>query len=285
VNGRSKADLPESVIAAHLWMTRGFRVIPCQPDTKRILTGFGPNLANLTTAADIEFWFRERSCNLAVVTPPDGVILDFDDAELYARFASDNPQAAASLTERTPRGGAHVFLYAAGGTVPRRINPVDGLEVKRVALVYPSTIGGKSYTPAASGPVLTLDISQALRGFATVENTDPSPRARPEPSQGQIQVSGGLIAKVKSSWPLLSYLAYFYPEVRLTGGGRWRSGRCPWHDDANPSLWVDADRGIWGCHSCGAHGDVINWHARRMHLDTVAALQDLARQTRREVPA
>ena len=37
---------------------------------------------------------------------------------------------------------------------------------------------------------------------------------------------------------------------------------CPFHDDKNkPSLWVDAERNLFGCRACDARGDVINFVA------------------------
>jgi CHC2 zinc finger len=48
---------------------------------------------------------------------------------------------------------------------------------------------------------------------------------------------------------------------RLSGPGT-RSGtevyfRCPFHDDRNPSLRVNADRGVWYCDVCAVGGDVV----------------------------
>lgn len=31
---------------------------------------------------------------------------------------------------------------------------------------------------------------------------------------------------------------------------------CPLHEDRTPSLSVNADKGLWNCHSCGESGDV-----------------------------
>ena len=277
-------DMPIAVFAAHLWLTNGFRVLPCQPGTKSLIAGFGPNLDSLSSAEGIEFWFRARKSNLAVISPPDGLILDFDNPELYEQFAEDCPEIAASYTERTPRGGAHVFAF--GGLAVGEVGnweAVPGLELKRLVLVYPSLVNGRPYLPL-SGKILTVDLREGLRGYAE-DKRPPSPAsARPGPSQGKLGASLGIISKVKLNWPISSYLAYFEPKLRLAGAGRWRSGICPWHSDKRPSLWIDAERGLWGCHSCGAHGDVINWHARKTNLDNVDAARDLDRY-HVEVPA
>jgi len=48
---------------------------------------------------------------------------------------------------------------------------------------------------------------------------------------------------------------------RLTGPGVRRGRevffRCPLHDDHNPSLRVDAERGVWYCDPCAVGGDVV----------------------------
>jgi hypothetical protein len=48
---------------------------------------------------------------------------------------------------------------------------------------------------------------------------------------------------------------------RLSGTGTRRGKevffRCPYHDDRNPSLRVDPDRGVWYCDPCAVGGDVV----------------------------
>lgn len=70
---------------------------------------------------------------------------------------------------------------------------------------------------------------------------------------------------------------YFEREgLRLTGRGRWRSGLCPFHNDHNPSLRVNAATGAYRCMSCGAKGgDVLAFHRARHGLSFVQAARDL----------
>jgi hypothetical protein len=151
-------------------------------------------------------------------------------------------------------------------------------------MVYPSQVQGRQYKPVNAGHILAVNLAEALQGFATVEASHKAtsrppalPDGRQGHSSGNLQCRG-ILAEVKARWPILSYLAYFEPGLTLTGGGRWLSGLCPWHDDRSPSLWVDRDHNTWGCHACPAHGDVINWHARRFRITNQAqAARDLAR--------
>ncbi len=41
---------------------------------------------------------------------------------------------------------------------------------------------------------------------------------------------------------------------------------CPFHDDTNPSLSIDNNRGLYKCFSCGAGGDVFNFVREYRHL-------------------
>lgn len=44
--------------------------------------------------------------------------------------------------------------------------------------------------------------------------------------------------------------------VTLTGHGAEMKGRCPFHEDATPSLSVNQAKGLWHCFGCGASGNV-----------------------------
>ena len=38
--------------------------------------------------------------------------------------------------------------------------------------------------------------------------------------------------------------------------------RCPWHDDATPSLFIHPGKNLFNCFGCDAGGDVIQWIMR-----------------------
>ena len=46
--------------------------------------------------------------------------------------------------------------------------------------------------------------------------------------------------------------------VTLTAKGKGFAGRCPWHDDKEPSLSVDREKGLYHCFGCGESGDVVS---------------------------
>jgi hypothetical protein len=141
-----------------------------------------------------------------------------------------------------------------------------------------------------NGPILTVSaesLQKALEPFFDLGHKSTPlagkkplspPRAQNDQNSG-LRANSGVIAKVKASWPILSYLAFFEPTLRIEGrGGEWRSALCPWHNDHNPSLRINIVTNTWRCFACGAFGDVVNWHALRGNFpDQGEAAKDLAR--------
>ena len=74
-------------------------------------------------------------------------------------------------------------------------------------------------------------------------------------------------------------LSYYPTELeRLHPTGRHASARCPFHDDAHPSLTVNLASGAFRCHvpECGAQGrGVLDFHMARHGLGFVAAAKAL----------
>ena len=108
--------LTNSCVIAHLWISRGWRLLPCQPGTKRLVMGFGPNQGKIENGEDVRFWFQERGANLAVLASDSGVILDFDKIELYNQFVAGWPGLAGSYTEfHASRRSSCVFRAGSRG--------------------------------------------------------------------------------------------------------------------------------------------------------------------------
>lgn len=279
--------MPEKVSCtfdiAKVWRGRGWGLIPIQPNTKKIVKGFGQYQKRVETDQEINYWFRDRNCNLAVVCPITGVVLDFDRIEIYNEFCGVSPHLAKSYTEYTPRWGRHVFLIGTSIIKPG-LKFVPGIEVKRFCLVFPSIVDGRGYGISNPGLILRGDILKGVSMFLLTKQKD-SLGGWGERASDKLEVvlreksdKRGILTEVKSQWSILNYLHFFEPRLVLKGQGRFLAGCCPWHDDETPSLWVDWENNIWGCHGCGRHGDVINWHALKIHTsDMVAAARDLAR--------
>jgi DNA primase len=75
----------------------------------------------------------------------------------------------------------------------------------------------------------------------------------------------------------LDVLARFAPAsfATIKGAGRYRSARCPFHEDKKPSFWIDTELQIWGCHRCGIKGDVINLFSKLAGKTNGEAIKEL----------
>lgn len=68
-------------------------------------------------------------------------------------------------------------------------------------------------------------------------------------------------------------------------GIRWKGdrgiGRCPFHDDHRPSLSVDAEKGLYFCHGCGAKGNLVQFGRRLFGSTTSAAKRSVTKSSDR----
>ncbi len=60
---------------------------------------------------------------------------------------------------------------------------------------------------------------------------------------------------VKKQVDIVSLFNHF--DIELKKKGKSYLGICPWHDDKNPSLSVDKDKGLYNCFGCGESGDIF----------------------------
>ena len=105
-------------------------------------------------------------------------------------------------------------------------------------------------------------------GAADATATEPEPEPGTEPASPSAlpaarRSSGRLtpddVAHLKATVPLTSVVeAHNLPQFRRTSPTR-AICLCPFHDDSNPSLNIDDERGLYKCFACGAGGDVYNF--------------------------
>lgn len=71
--------------------------------------------------------------------------------------------------------------------------------------------------------------------------------------------------------------------VKLKRAGAAHKGICPFHDDTNPSMRVDAKR--YKCWACGAEGNCVDWMRNYHHLSFVDSIRRLAHASAIPLPA
>ena len=132
---------------AEWWLKRNFFLIPVKPNSKYIVGGFGFYQDKITDVARFAVLHDEGLSNLAVCSTLTTAILDFDDPDLYTFIAHKFPKAFETYTERTPRGGYHVFAHVWAESLKGLVF-VPGVELKLVALIAPSPRVRSLYTRA-----------------------------------------------------------------------------------------------------------------------------------------
>lgn len=73
--------------------------------------------------------------------------------------------------------------------------------------------------------------------------------------------------------------------VSLKRTGRNYTGLCPFHDDKNPSMHVNEERGFFHCFSCGAGGDVFGFVMKYNNIDFMDAARELAQRAGVALPS
>ncbi len=79
--------------------------------------------------------------------------------------------------------------------------------------------------------------------------------------------------EIKRRLDLVAYIQRFVP---LQRSGRRHRGRCPFHQERNPSFYVDGGAGLFKCFGCGAAGDIFAFAQRIHSLTFPEAAEQLA---------
>jgi hypothetical protein len=247
--------------AAHSWLSRGFHLLPIQPGTKKIMSGFGQYQTRIKTLAESAHWWgnENKKFNMAVVCNGGNFILDFDDYEIFtAWIKTADENFTLSYRELSPRG-AHVFL---NGPLPVGLKLIKGVEIKKVCLVVPSVVNGVPYTRAMPGEIFSGDLTNCFSSLSAFE-LSPAVTISPAETRLPIMSPNDLVSDIKSRVSCVDVLRKFAPGAyeSLKGSERFRSARCPFHkagQEVKHSFWIDTELNTWGCHAESITGDVIN---------------------------
>lgn len=279
--GMGIAGAADRLQAASNWLQMGVPVLPVQPNSKHLVKGFGPYRSKITTQAGALRWFGSGRYNLALAVPNNLLALDFDDQVLFFRWQDQIPvELCQTYHEISPRG-FHVFFWL-WEPLPVGLVLVPGVEVKNVILSAPSVLPGFNYQ--AIDPSALIIATKWEELLSPLLSEPPKRNQAPAAGCGQrspIAGDGDLVSRIKAAVPVLS-LASRLTELKTSdhGRGRWYVGKCPFHDDQNPSFWVDVQRGLWGCRAGCGRGDVINLWAKYRGISIQAALVELAGELR-----
>lgn len=78
---------------------------------------------------------------------------------------------------------------------------------------------------------------------------------------------------IKAENDITEVIGRYIPLRKL---GQQYRGRCPFHNDHDPSFYVSPAKQLWSCFGCGAGGDVITFIQKIENCDFIDALKILA---------
>lgn len=287
---------------AYDYQARGLSVIPVLYQDKQPSAKWKEFQTRAATLTEIDAWFDNDALhNVGIVTGYRGlVVIDFDDIGAYVTWlawAGRNGATAAVATTtyrvRTARG-VHIYirLPQPTRTRPLREHKIDIKAAGGYVLAPPSVHpDGTPYTtPDPTAPILSVEtLSQVLPAAILVPNSKgpaSTKSASTKPAKGDYRdpwqmatevpaISEGVVNEIKTRFRIEGLLP-----GSVKTGEHYYLARCPFHDDHNPSFWVDTEQQICGCHAgCTDKPlDVINLYARMHDITNHEAILALAGQ-------
>lgn len=283
LNGRG---IPDRIIDRHLIGWNGRRITIPVPDRLGDIAlfrfakdpencAYGPKLLS-ETGRGVELYGWER-----VLEPPNRLVIcegEFDRLVLEGQ----------GIPAVTSTGGAGTFLPAwadALRDVPRPYVCFDRDEAGRRGALRVAHLLPEARIvelPLAVGPGGDITDYFARLGKTSAEFLEllaaafpaPPERATPRFSMDGLRHVDSELARLKASAPIRVIVEAY---VRLRRSGARFTGRCPFHEDRNPSFVLYAENETYHCFGCGAHGDVIDFITRIENLSFPEALEVLRR--------
>lgn len=257
--------------------------------------GYRPGrLCRAPTEQEIARWFASDLVNIGICTGWQGLtVLDFDDAAEYGKWlaAGDDEVRRNAYCVQTSRG-VHVYIRLPHAERARKIGKVDikgiGGYVLGAGSIHPSGVEYRAMRERIVIPLVGAlsDVLPAVELLSS--NTEQAwmrlPRASTLPrdaweaaaSPRAMGAMAGAVERIKRQYRIEDFFA-----DKVKTGAHWYMTRCPLHDDAHPSMWLDTERQICGCFAgCTPKPlDVINLVARLKGVSNSEAIRFFLGQT------
>lgn len=291
---------------ARKWTQLGISVIPIMYRDKRPnghLLGGGWEEYKTRLPEDTELlkWFSGNLHNIGLIVGwKNLVVIDFDDLPTYSKWLlwtsrkGGITEYAANHTYQVETArGIHLYIYTPHQEQNRKLPGID-IKARGGYVLIPPSIhpSGKQYRAInPNAPIIMVEaLSDIIPPDLLTEDTEYLPLvgvstqfvaapAAVDPWQSALNVpdpSRELVTQVREKHSILSLLPGSQPS---SSGKRWYLTSCPFHDDKNPSFWIDTQRGICGCYGgCTPKPlDVINLYARLRGITNREAIFYLSR--------
>lgn len=296
------------------WRQLGIATIPISYKSKQPKIKWLSYTERLPEVNELSNWFASDMNNIAIVTGWENLcIIDFDDMDVFYKwmFWADGNRTASMVRDHTrlhlSSRGAHMFVFCGRAdntefqTVNAKLPKIDILASRKYALLPPSVHpSGKTYEVYRGGLPLSIGslydvlpkkwidaaIAQKAAQNAPAGFSGATPPNIPSVSFGanfdpweaaeMPEHERQTVAKIKQATRIEDLISGW---EESGGNGRWKLTRCPFHDDHNPSFWLDAENQVCGCHAgCTPLPlDVIGLYARLHGIDNTTAIREMAK--------
>jgi len=109
--------------AAQHYLDLGFQIIPLKPYSKVPAVDSVQEFRERTpTTEELDDWFMERDCNVAILTGENLVVIDIDDINKIQKYREEYPTTVVS---ETPQGGQHLLYRRNGRAVPNSVGTLE----------------------------------------------------------------------------------------------------------------------------------------------------------------
>ena len=293
------------------WKSNGISTIPIQFRDKKPISRLLPDgkwesyKTTLPTDTELTRWFSSSLRNIGLVVGWQHLlVVDFDNLDSYKKWLLWCARKGGIAEEVSSRSylvytsrGVHVYVYTSNTELNRKLPGIDIKAQGGYVLIPPSIHpSGVVYSsPNEKAPIMRInELSDIIPGELLLDETNNTEyqnsalgnvlksvsRSRvDDPWASAVDVPDptiDLIQQIRSRHSVVDY----FPDARKTSrDGRWLRAKCPFHDDKNPSFWIDTVRGLCGCFGgCTPKAlDVINLHARLHGVSLKEAVRDLVK--------
>lgn len=273
------------------WLHIGIAPIPCYFMSKHPSIAWKRFQTVLPTEQQVMTWFASEHTNLAIITGWQGLtVIDFDSFDAYELwldwYVTTMTHTEQPIFDRTLRvitgRGVHLYLMVDESVETAHVPSVVDIKATGYVVTAPSIHpNGRRYSsndlPVARVKSLSGTVpDEWLLSMGEQRQWPAPPILSNTPLDRADQCQASLVATLRSRFLIQDFLL---TDLMPTRDG-WLITRCPFHEDHEPSFWVDTHRQLCGCYAgCNSKPmDVINLFGRLHGLSNGDAIAELARR-------
>lgn len=274
---------------AMFWNAFGLPTIPIKFLSKKAMVNWREFQDRLPTHDELKMWFWKDMLNIGLITGNGLVVIDFD---VMAVFEHWHKGFKAQYPENTymvkTRRGVHVYLHTEEPAVNHHTELLDVKAERGYVLIPPSVHpSGYQYQAMNTPSILSvrqledvlpecylpaeMTVDEGVQGGAQYDRELPT-----DPFEAADNARASLsVDEIRAKISILDLMPDAKPSDQ---SGRWFVTSCPFHEDSNPSFWIDLHRGMCGCRKCNIKEmDVLNMYSRLHKISNSDAIRELSR--------